>query len=422
MSYQPDAASDAKPSMQMDVDMDIWTNADDPIPKYQAMHARCPVTRDHNEMFGNSGVTLTRYEDVLWALKHPEYFSSDRVVQIGNEVPLIPLSVDPPEHAKYRRLLDPQFSPKKMGELEPEMRKLVNEVVDGFIDRGTFDFHEEFATPLPSTFFLALMGLPQDDLPLFLQWRDNTIRPDAATIEEANEIREHTGQEITEYFERALDEQRVTPGDRLLGMLVHAEIEGRPLTRAELLGMCHLLLLGGLDTVTATLDCMIVYLANHPERRQAIIDDPELIPSAVEELLRHQSPVMVVPRKLVQDVEIGGVLCQAGDSASLVLGAADVDTTEFEDADDVRFDRGRNRHVAFGGGPHRCLGSHLARLELRVAVEEFHRRIPTYEIPAGTQIHFSPGIRQADHLPLVFPVRSESGGADRREGEARSDQ
>jgi cytochrome P450 len=401
MSYQQEPTSDSSGTAP---DFDIWTNADDPIPKYHAMHARCPVQRDHNEWLDTAGVTLTRYEDVCWALKHPEYFSSAGVVQVGNEVPLIPLSVDPPEHAKYRRLLDPQFSPKKMTELEPEMRKLVNEVIDGFVDRGRIDFHEEYATPLPSTFFLSLMGLPQEDLPKFLQWRDNTIRPDAKTMEEAAQIRERTGHEITEYFERALEEQREAPGGRLLATLVNAEIDGRPLTRAELLGTCHLLLLGGLDTVTATLDCMIVYLANHPERRRAIVENPEFIPHAVEELLRHETPVMMVPRKLVRDVEIGGVSCQAGDTATLLLGAADVDVDEFDDADAVRFDRERNRHVAFGGGPHRCLGSHLARLELRVAIEEFHKRIPEYDIEADAKIRFSPGIRQADRLPLVFPV------------------
>jgi len=385
---------------------DIWTSADDPIPAYQQMHAHCPVVRQHNEYVGGAGVILTRYEDVLWALKHTDVFSSKDVVKVGNEVPLIPLSVDPPEHAKYRRLLDPKFSPKKMAELEPEMRKLVNEVIDGFIDCGELDFHEEFATPLPSTFFLALMGMPQSDLPQFLQWRDDTIRPDAKTLEEGQAIRERAGQQITAYFERALDEGHDAPDDRLLGALVTAEVDGRPLTRAEFLGICHLLMLGGLDTVTATLDCMIVYFARHPERRQAIVDDPSLVPHAVEELLRHQTPVMMVPRILTQDVEIGGVACQAGDAATLLLGAADVDSGEFDYADDVRFDRERNRHVAFGGGPHRCLGSHLARLELRVAIEEFHRRIPEYEIVEGTDIHFSPGIRQADRLPLTFPVRT----------------
>jgi cytochrome P450 len=377
--------------------------ASDPIPVYHQLHAQCPVERREG-LFGE-GVTVTRYEDVFWALKHPEFFSSQDVVQVGNEVPLIPLSVDPPDHAKYRRLLDPQFSPRKMAELEPEMRKLVNEVIDAFVDRGECDFHEEFATPLPSTFFIALMGLPQDDLPRFLRWRDDTIRPDAATIEEATEIRDATGRDITEYFEEALAARRNGPDDgRLLSTLVRAEVEGRPLTHAELLGTCHLLMLGGLDTVTATLDCMIVYLARHPERRDALVDDPDLIPAAVEELLRHQSPVMMLPRKIVADVEIGGVQCRAGDSATLLIGAADVDTQEFDDADVVRFDRERNRHLAFGAGPHRCLGSHLARLELRVALEEFHRRIPRYELPDDAEISFSPGIRQADNLPLRFPV------------------
>jgi cytochrome P450 len=163
-------------------------------------------------------------------------------------------------------------------------------------------------------------------------------------------------------------------------------------------------MLGGLDTVTATLDCMITYLARHPERRRAIVEGPGLIPHAVEELLRHETPVMMVPRKVVQDVEIGGVQCRAGDSATLLLGAADIDPAEFQDAAAVRFDRGRNRHLAFGGGPHRCLGSHLARLELCVALEEFHRRIPEYDIVDGVDINFSPGIRQAEQLPLTFPV------------------
>jgi len=171
------------------------------------------------------------------------------------------------------------------------------------------------------------------------------------------------------------------------------------------MGICHLLLLGGLDTVTATLDCMIAYLAQHPDRRQVMVDDPELMSPAIEEMLRQQTPVMMVPRIIAQDYELGGVKLTAGDSATLMIGAANCDEHEFANSADVMLDRGTNRHVAFGGGPHRCLGSHLARMELRVALEEFHKRIPEYEIVDGTEIHFSPGIRQADNLPLVFPVR-----------------
>jgi cytochrome P450 len=378
--------------------------ADDPQRVYQELHARCPVSRLEG-MFGNQSVTVSRYEDVLWALKHPEVFSSHDLIDLGGEYPLIPLSVDPPEHAKYRRLLDPEFSPKKMAALEPEMRDRVNERIDSFIGRGECDFHEEFASPLPSSFFLALTGLPQSDLPQFLEWRDGNIRPAGDTVEEIEAARAAASRAIEAYFDAALEEKRRNPDDRLFTKLVNGEVDGRPLTHAELLGACHLLLLGGLDTVTATLDCMIVHLANHPEQRDALVADPSLVPNAVEELLRHQTPVMMVPRVIKQDFELAGVEMKAGDNAVLLIGAANVDADEFDGAADVRFDRGANRHLAFGGGPHRCLGSHLARLELHVALEEFHARIPDYRIADGAEIHYSPGIRQADNLPLVFTPR-----------------
>jgi cytochrome P450 len=401
--YTEDAVSDGTG----DASADVFSQrcADDPHPVYQEVHERCPVARETG-IFGGHSVTVSRYADVLWALKHPEVFSSDGVVQVGNDVPLIPLSVDPPDHAKYRRLLDPQFSPKRMADLEPEARALVNEVIDAFIARGECDFHEDFATPLPSTIFLALMGLPQEDLPQFLRWRDDTIRPqghDEATIEQK---RMAAGKAIEDYFEAKIEEKRAHPDDRLLSTIVHGEVDGRPLTHAELLGTTHLLLLGGLDTVTATLDCMIVYLAQHPERRQALLSDGSLVPGAVEELLRHQTPVMMVPRKIVQDFEMGGVQLKVGDGATLLIGAANADLGEFEDASDVRFDRETNRHLAFGGGAHRCLNSHLARLELTVALEEFHRRVTDYELVPGTPISFSPGIRQAENLHLRFTVRA----------------
>ena len=398
---------DAVTAASEDPELDVFSQqcADDPHSVYQEVHVRCPVTRDAG-MFGGNNVTLSRYDDVLWALKHPEVFSSKNVVNIGNDVPLIPLSVDPPDHAKYRRVLDPQFSPKRMADLEPEARILVNEIIDEFAGRGECDFHLDFATPLPSTIFLALMGLPQDDLPQFLRWRDDTIRPQPDETGNEEQKREAAGKAIGDYFELKIEEKRSHPDDRLLSTIVHGEIEGRPFTHDELIGITHLLLLGGLDTVTATLDCMIVFLAQHPERRRALVEDGSLVGGAVEELLRHQTPVMMVPRIVAQDYEVGGVQMQAGDSATILIGAANCDRSEFEDASEVRFDRESNRHLAFGGGAHRCLGSHLARLELTVALEEFHKRVPDYEIVPGTTISFSPGIRQAENLHLRFPVGS----------------
>ena len=379
--------------------------SDDPHSVYHEVHEACPVHRAPG-MFGGHAVHLSSYEDVRWALRHPEVFSSKDVVQIGNDVPLIPLSVDPPEHAKYRRMMDPEFSPKKMQALEPEARELVNRIIDDFAHKGECEFHEDFATPLPSTIFLALVGLPQSDLPDFLRWRDDTIRPQGNTPLEAEEKRQAAGHAINEYFNKALEEKAKNPDDRLLTRIVNGEVDGRPLTHAEQLGMCHLLLLGGLDTVTATLDCMITYLAQHPDRRRAVVEDPELMEPLIEELLRHQTPVMMLPRVISQDYEFGGMQMTAGDSATLMIGAANCDESEFDKSDEVLLDRETNRHLAFGGGPHRCLGSHLARLELKVALQEFHKRIPEYAIAEGTEIHFSPGIRQADHLPLVFPVTS----------------
>ncbi|HEX6310631.1 MAG TPA: cytochrome P450 [Acidimicrobiia bacterium] len=385
--------------------------ANAPHEPYRRLREECPVARAEGAtMAGQPGaaVVLSRFEHVSWALKHPEYLSSSDAVAIGNDRPLIPLQIDPPDHAKYRRLLDPEFSPKKMAALEPDFRVLVNQVIDRFFDRGECDFHEEFATPLPSTFFLRLTGLPLDDLPVFLQWRDNIIRPDVepGDFDAAAEIRAATGRDIYAYFERALDERERERDEGLLSHLLAAEIEGERLTREELLDICYLLIIAGLDTVTATLDCAVAHLARNPERRQLLVERPDLAPNVVEELLRFESPVMAVPRTVAQDVTVHDVDLKAGDSVTLVIGAGNLDDAEFDRAHVADFERDRNRHLAFGAGPHRCLGSHLARLEARVALEEWHRRVPHYEIAPGAELRFSPGIRQVENLPLVFRAGS----------------
>ena len=379
--------------------------ADHPHDAYRELRTQCPVHRGN--FAGHPSVYVSRFEDVMWALRHPDVFSSSaEALDMGQDQPLIPLQVDPPEHTQYRRLLNPEFVPREIAKLEPDVRTLVNQLLDGFADRGRCDFHEEFATPLPSTVFLALMGMPQDDLATFLRWRDQTIRPDVefGDLEGAARIRQQTSHEITQYFEALIDEKRANPDDRLMTRIINASIDGRTLSRTELLGICHLLLLGGLDTVTATLDCMVSWLAEHPVERHKIVNDPTLVPSAVEELLRHQTPVMVVPRILKQDVTMGGVDLKAGDGVTVVLGAANSDDDEFTDAEDVDLARDPNKHVAFGAGNHLCLGAHLARLELRVALEELHRRIPGYRLADDAELHFSPGIRQVHSLPLVWDV------------------
>lgn len=377
--------------------------ADEPQAVYNELRRAAPVYRVDG-WDGVPTVYVVGYEQAMWALKHPEVFSSAAdAVSIGQEQPLIPLQIDPPDHAKYRRLLDPLFSPKRVAELEADARALVNDLIDAFLDRGHCDFHEEFATPLPSGIFLALMGLPRSDLETFLRWRDETIRPDVDPhdLEGAAAIRERVGHEITGYFDGALDERQREPGDGLMAQIANGEVDGRPLRRDEQLGICHLLLLGGLDTVTATLDCQLVYLARHPEQRASLVQSPAVTAGAVEELLRWETPVMMVVRTVKTEHELGGVALHPGDNGVILIGSANVDE-EFPTAAEVDFERSANRHLAFGAGPHRCLGSHLARLELRVALEEWHRRIPDYQIADGAEVHCSPGIRQAQGLPLVW--------------------
>lgn len=375
--------------------------ADDPHATYRRIRRDCPVAR--TDMGETAVVLISRYEDVNWALRHPEYFTSAAGSLNLGEQPLIPLQFDPPQHTKYRRLLSPQFVPREIQQLEPDVRRIVRGLIEAVAPRGQCDFHEDIATPLPSEIFLTLMGLPADDLPLFLRWRDDSIRPqvEPGDFEGAQRIRAQTAHEISEYFRDLIETCRQNPSASLLSRIVHSTIDGRPLSEAELLGISHLLLLGGLDTVTATLDCMVAFLATHPEYRRRIVDDPSIIPAAVEELLRWLTPVMVIPRSVKESVEVGGVQLQAGDDVMLVIGAANDDESEFPNPE-VDFDRHPNRHVAFGGSNHSCLGAHLARMELRVTLEELHRLIPDYRIPEGVTLHFSPGIRQADRLPLVF--------------------
>lgn len=372
----------------------------EPQPMYKALRESVPVFRSPQ------AVVLSRLSDIEMALKHTELFSSNMdAVDLGNLRPLIPLQIDPPEHAKYRRILDPLFTPREMARREPEVTKLVNEMIDGFADRGECDFHAEFAVPLPCTVFLQLLGLPLEDLDKFLAWKDGVIRPEGVRgYEKHGQAAAPAARQIYDYFERAIDDHIAHPRDDVLSALIAADVEGQPLSREELLDICFLFLIAGLDTVTDSLDCFFVYLARHPEQRRLLVEQPDILPSAIEELLRWETPVPGVARVAMQDVEVGGCPISKGERVSPLLGAANTDPAEFPDPEVVDFRRNPNRHRAFGAGPHRCLGSHLARMELRVALHEFHRRIPDYEIPPGTELKYTRGLRSVEALPLTFPV------------------
>ncbi|HTW98784.1 MAG TPA: cytochrome P450 [Acidimicrobiales bacterium] len=373
--------------------------SDDPRALAKAMREQ-PVLRI-GEMF----TVVTRREHIETALRAPGVFSSGaEAVKLGNIRPLIPLQIDPPKHVKYRRILDPLFAPRAMAALDAEVAELFNQLVDNFAGRGSSDLHVELAVPMPCTVFLRLMGLPLEDLDKFLAMKDGIIRPPGDTFEDQEPIRAKTAQDIYEYFQTVIDERRTEPArPDLLGRIMEAELDGEKLTDDEILDVCFLFMIAGLDTVTDSLDCMFAYLAQEPEHRSKLVDHPEVIPSAVEELLRWESPVPAVARVAVEDVDVGGCPIHAGEQVMLLLASANTDDASHPGIDCVDLERDPNPHLAFGGGVHRCLGSHLARLELRVALREFHKRIPDYSLAEGTVLEYTPGLRSLNTLPIVFP-------------------
>jgi cytochrome P450 len=389
----------------MDADM-----AANPQPTFKLLRDEMPVLSI--DIGSNPGVLLTRKEDVDFALRHTEIFSSNvDAVDLKNKRPMIPLQIDPPEHKKFRKLLDPIFAPRKMALMEQEVSDLVNHLIDGFIERGEVDFAKEFSVPFPSEVFLTLLGLPMDELDTFLTMKDGIIRPEHVTgtaqgSAEAGAYQQKIADSVYAYFDEILDQREKEPKDDLLSHFLSAEVEGDRLSREDILDICFLFLIAGLDTVTATLDCMFAFLATHPEHRRQLAENPDIIPNAIEELLRWETPVMMVSRVAVEDTELSGCPVHKGDHAIVVIGSANTDEAEFPDAHEVRFDREVNRHIAFGGGIHRCLGSHLARLELRVALREWHKRIPEYEIEPDHQLVYTTGIRSIDYFPMRFTARA----------------
>ncbi len=341
--------------------------------------------------------------EVREVLHHPEIFSSGfDAVAIGQVRPLIPLQIDPPKHKTFRKLLDPLFAPKQIALIEAQTRALVKELVGAVASEGRCNFHHAIAEPLPSTVFLQLLGLPTSRAPEFIKLKDGIVRPAAHSLEERLEMVNETGRQIYEVLEEVVEQRAAQRQDDLISMFLDAEVDGHTLTHEDVVDICYLFFLAGLDTVTASLDCMLSYLAQHPEQRQRLLDDPTLIPHAIEEMLRFESPVSGVVRITTQDTELGGCPIAKGKIVSVVLGSANTDERAWERGNEVDFDREGNRHIAFGGGNHRCLGSHLARMELRVALEEWHSAIPHYSIKPGTDLLYSQGLRAIENLELIW--------------------
>jgi cytochrome P450 len=378
------------------------TQPEAPQEMYLDLIRECPVAK-----VADFNYTLTRMADVVALNRHPDVRGMGGAFEesgtAGSKRPLIPLDIDGPEHVKWRRLLDPMFSPKTVKVFEPEIAKLCNEIIDSFIDRGRAEMYSEWCLPLPCSMFLAVVGMPMEDLPEFVQFKDDVL----AFVSEGDgqDMAEAAGAKAEQYFNRMLDAKRAdgADGETIMDLLLRAQVDGRPLDRLEMIDILYLLVMAGLDTLTSSLSCILHWLAAHPAERSRLVADPSGWPAAIEELMRVESPVMYGFRKADEDIVINGRMFPAGSFFSVMWGAANMDPAVFENPTEVRFDRSRNPHIAFASGTHRCLGSHLARLELRVALEVFHRRIPEYTFDPDDKVVWD-GLptRKPNHLPLVW--------------------
>lgn len=351
----------------------------------------------------DGAVVVAGDAEVREVLKHPEVFSSGiDAVNIGQVRPLIPLQIDPPAHKNYRKLLDPLFAPKQIAPLEAQTRALVRDLIGAVVDEGRCNFHEALAEPLPTIVFLQLLGLPVSRRKEFITLKDGIIRPGATSPAERDRMVEETGAKIYAVLDEVLAQRVEEPQDDFLTRFLDAEVDGHRLTHDEILDICYLFFLAGLDTVTASLDCFLAFLAQHDDHRRQLVDDPSCIPHAIEEMLRWETPVQGVVRITTTDTELGGCPIAAHTPVQVVLGSANTDSASWDDVSTIDFERPGNKHLAFGGGAHRCLGSHLARMELRVALEEWHAAVPEYSIAPGVELLYSQGLRSIDNLELVW--------------------
>ena len=357
-------------------------------------------------------ITVLGRREVDSALRTPHTFSSSMdAVDLGNTRPLIPLQIDPPDHAKYRRLLDPLFSPKNIARLAPVITQRVTELIDAVIAQGHCDFSADLAVPLPVLIFGDMLGLRRSDHQALMSIVNGIMRPSAQDHGRRSAVQ--AGERCYALFSRALDERAQAPRDDLLTRLLRATVDGHRPSREELLDMCYMLVLGGMDTTSDALECAFAFLATHPEHRRQIAGEPGIVPTAVEELLRWESPTTSVRRYLLDDTELGGCPMKAGQRVNVVLASANTDGNHVPDAFEVDLRRTPNHHMAFGAGVHRCPGAHLARMELRIVLREWHRRIPDYTLTANAHLDYrlAGSLRYLERLPLSWPAPPPAEGA-----------
>jgi cytochrome P450 len=377
-----------------------------PEPQFavERIRSETPVVR------WEGGVGFFNMSDVLAAARNPAIVSVNPATGIpmgmGSEQPLIPLHFDGEPHRHYRRLLDRLFTSRKMALLEPDIRKLADELIDGFISMGRVELHAAFCVPLPSTIFLTLFGMPLEDMPQLIAFKDGILRNQGVTMEEKESLAVAAGKDMHVYLRTRLEERKASGSrfDDLLDSFLHFEVNGTRFSDDEVVNIMHMFLVAGLDTVTSSSSLILAWLATHPEQRRRVVDDPALLATAIEEIMRIESPVPYGgARWAAEDTDVNGVPVRRGEMVFLCWASANVDPSVFTSPLRVEIERSDNRHIAFAAGFHRCLGSHLARSELRVAIGQFHRRIPEYWVTEGDAIRYElVSVRQAARMPISF--------------------
>ena len=380
--------------------------ADDPYPTYRYLRQNCPVGWSEN--YGGFWV-ITRFEDINEVLHKPDIFSSCNVgipPVPGKPGPLIPVEVDPPKHTAYRKVLDPFFGPKKIVQvIEPKARQLANELIDDMVKAGgEVEFIASFAQLYPTMLFCELVGWPEEKRPYLVEQAERILQLSsmlATDPEQYETASAEIGLALAPFLYELVEKSLKSPEDDLVGLLTSSPHGDRLLDDVEVMTTLFTLIPAGLETVKSALGNAFSHLGNRPELRDQITADPSVIPSAVEEFLRFDSPINT-GRTVVQDTELNGQHIKAGEMVMLLTGSADRDETVFDHPDDIDLRRDPNRHLALSAGRHRCVGSHLARMELRVAFEEIHRRIPNYTIPEQAKIKKHVGFsRGVDSLPFL---------------------
>lgn len=378
----------------------------DPYPIWDELRTRCPVA--HSDRYGGTWLPV-RHEDVAAVAYDTEHFTSRNVIvsevrpgpdDLPAPIGLAPpITSDPPFHAMARRLLLPAFSPKRIAMLEPFTRELCVELLDAVAGRTTVDAAADYAQHIPVRVIVRMLGFPQEDADIFRRFIHQVIEEVDLPAEERQALADEG--ELDAYMDARIAERIAEPGDDLTTFLLNAELDGNKLSPDHVRGTMVLLMIAGIDTTWSAIGASLWHLAQHPDDRRRLATEPDLMPTAIEELLRAYAPVTMA-RLVAKDFDFRGRHLKEGDWLLLPFPAANRDPEVFPDADRVVLDRVENRHAAFGLGIHRCIGSNLARMELRVALEEWMGRYPDFELADAGAVTWSAGQVRG---PRTLPVR-----------------